>query len=285
MEVTANMRMKGILRNRAARVGSFLMAAAVLFGHAPAAHAAAGNNNLKIVAWYGAGNLAKSEYARDTVILFNPTQAPITMNNWSLQTDGTTGAFTAVNYLLPVVTIPAGGFYAITGSGPSYISGAGCASSHCNLNYPYDYQLGTLEGTASITQNSLSSTAVTVALVDNQSPVGTCPKTSTHLVDLIGIGASDGSSPVTCFAGASYAPYTPATMHGVATNINGIVYAYGTIRKNKCGDTFVNSNDFMVGFIDFANSQSAPQPCPTGKQLSVTASATPNSLGLLILSR
>jgi hypothetical protein len=281
MEVTASMRMKGFLRKKAAHVGSFLMAVAVLFGHLPVAHAAAGNNNLKIIAWYGAGNLAKSEYARDTVILFNPTQAPITMNNWSLQTGGTTGAFTAVNYLLPVVTIPAGGFYAITGSGPNYISGVGCTSSHCNLNYPYDYQLGTLEGTASITQNSLSSTAVTVALVNNQSPLGTCPKTSANLVDLVGIGASDGSSPVTCFAGASYAPYTPATLDGAPTNINGVVYAYATVRKNKCGDTFVNSNDFMVGFIDFANSHSAPQPCPTGKQLSVTAGATPNSLGLL----
>lgn len=274
------MRMKGNFFNLAL-AGRFLMMAAVLLGLVPAAIAAAGNNNLKIIAWYGAGNLSKSEYARDTVILFNPTQAPITMNNWSLQTGGTTGAFTAVNYLLPVVTIPAGGFYAITGSGPDYISSSGCTSSHCNLNYPYDYQLGTLEGTATTNQNSLSSTAVTVALVDNQTAVGTCPKTSAHLVDLVGIGASDGSSAVTCFAGASYAPYTPATLNGVATNINGIVYAYATVRKNKCSDTFVNSNDFMVGFIDFANSHSAPQPCPTGKQLSVTASATPNSLGLL----
>lgn len=275
------MRMKGILFNRAVFASRFLMVVAVLLGLVPAALAAAGNNNLKIIAWYGAGNLSKSEYARDTVILFNPTQAPITMNNWSLQTGGTTGAFTAVNYLLPVVTIPAGGFYAITGSGPDYISSSGCTSSHCNLNYPYDYQLGTLEGTASVTQNSLSSTAVTVALVDNQTALGTCPKTSAHLVDLVGIGASDGSSAVTCFAGASYAPYTPATLNGVPTNINGIVYAYATVRKNKCGDTFVNSNDFMVGFIDFANSHSAPQPCPVGRQLSVTAGATPNSLGLL----
>ena len=274
------MRVKGILFNRERLTGRFLMILAVLLSFAPAAVAAAGNNNLKIIAWYGAGNLSKSEYARDTVILFNPTQAPITMNNWSLQTGGTTGAFTAVNYLLPVVTIPAGGFYAITGSGPDYISSSGCSSSHCNLNYAYDYQLGTLEGTASVTQNSLSSTAVTVALVDNQTALGTCPKTSSHLVDLVGIGASDGSSPVTCYAGSSYAPYTPATLNGVPTNINGIVYAYATVRKNKCGDTFVNSNDFMVGFIDFANSHSAPQPCPTGTQLSVTASSTPNSLGL-----
>jgi hypothetical protein len=93
-----------------------------------------GNSSIKIFAWYGAGNLSKSEYARDTTILFNPTQAPITMNNWSIQSGGASGSFSAATYLLPVATIPAGGFYAITGSGVDYISSAGCVSSHCNLN-------------------------------------------------------------------------------------------------------------------------------------------------------
>ncbi len=73
--------------------------------------ATAGNNSIRIIAFYGAGNLSKSMYGRDTVILFNPSQQPITMNNWSLQTGGTTGSFTTV-YKLPVATIPAGGYYA-----------------------------------------------------------------------------------------------------------------------------------------------------------------------------
>ncbi len=276
------MRMKSILLNRTIRIGMLLMSIAVLLGSVPAANAAAGNNNIKILAWYGAGNLSKSEYARDTIILFNPTQVAITMNNWSIQTGGTTGSFSSVTYKLPVVTIPAGGFYAIAGSGVSYISSSGCVSSHCNLNYPYDYQLKTVEGTATATDNDLSSTAVTVALVDNQTALGTgCPKTSAHLVDLVGIGASDGSAPATCYAGSSYAYYTPSTLNGVATNINGIVYAYATIRKNKCGDTFDNANDFMLGFVDFANSSTGSQPCPLGTQLSVTSSANPNNLGIL----
>jgi len=242
-----------------------------------------GNNNIRIVAWYGAGNLSKSEYARDTILLFNPTQAAITMDHWSLQSGGATGSFSAATYLLPVATIPAGGFYAITGSGVDYISSAGCASSHCNLNYPYDYQVGTVEGTATSADNHFSSTESTIALVDNQDPLGTgCPLTSGHLIDLLGIGASDGSAPVTCFAGSNYALYTPSTTNGVATNINGIVYAYATIRKNKCGNTFDNAKDFMLGFIDFANSSTAPQPCPLGKQLTVTgASTTPESAGVL----
>ncbi|WP_213806298.1 hypothetical protein [Granulicella sp. dw_53] len=275
------MRTKDILLDRAARIGTFLTVIAVLLGAVPMANAAAGNNNIKIIAWYGAGNLSKSEYGRDTIILFNPTQFPITMNNWSLQSGGASGSFTAVSYLLPVATIPAGGFYAIAGSGPDYISSAGCVSDHCNLNYPYDYQLKTLEGTATNVDNDLSSTAATIALVDNQSPLGdNCPKTSAHLVDLLGIGASDGSSPVTCFAGSSYASYTPSTLNGVATDINGVVYAYATVRKNRCSDTFDNVNDFTLAFIDFANSRTGSQPCPLGKQLSVSSSATPNNPGI-----
>ncbi len=252
-----------------------------------------GNNSIRIVAWYGAGNLAKSEYARDTVILFNPTQAPITMNNWSLQTGGTTGAFTAVTYLLPVVTIPAGGYYALTGSGVGYISSPGCTSTHCNLNYAYDYQLKTIEETAPggtnvlTTDNDLSSTAVTVALVNNQSPLSmptptsplvTCPTTSPNLVDLIGIAAANGSSPVTCYAGAGPAVYTPSV---TGVTINGITYSYATIRKNKCANTFNNANDFMLGFIDFENSSTKPTPCPIGTQMAVTtASSTPSAAGI-----
>jgi hypothetical protein len=244
--------------------------------------AGAGNNNLRIIAWYGAGNLSKSMYARDTVILFNPTQSAITMNNWSLQTGGTTGSFSTV-YKLPVATIPAGGFYAIAGSGIDYISSAGCVGNVCNLTYPYDYQLKTVEGTATSTDNDLSSTAVTVALVNSQTALpGTCPLTSPNLVDLIGVGAVDGSSPVSCYAGSGYAPYTPSTLSGLTTNINGVVYAYATVRKNRCTGSFDNANDFILGPIDFANSTTTPVPCPIGTQAAVTnPQAAPNSPGVL----
>jgi hypothetical protein len=240
-----------------------------------------GNNSLRIAAWYGAGNLAKSEYGRDTVILFNPSGAAISMNGWSLQTGGTNGSFTTI-YDLPNATIPAGGYFAIAGSGVNYISSPGCVSAICNLNYAYDYQLKTLEGAATSTDNDLSSTAVTVALVNNTTALGSgCPTTSTHLVDLVGIGAADGSSAVTCFAGSSYAPYTPTTTNGVATNINGVVYAYATVRKNKCGNTSDNKNDFMLGFINFVNSSTKPDPCPTGTQMAVaTPVANPASVGI-----
>jgi len=240
-----------------------------------------GNNSIKIVAWYGAGNLSKSQYGRDTVILFNPSQAPIEMKGWSLQTGSTTGTFTTI-YLLPDVTLPAGGYFAIAGSGVDYISSSGCTSNTCNLNYPYDYQLKTIEGTATNTDNDLSSTAVTVALANITTSVGTCPALSSpSVVDLLGVGAADGSSPVTCYAGSGEASYTPSTTNSIATNINGLVYPYATIRKNKCGNTSNNVTDFMLGFIDFENSTTTPDPCPTGTQMAVTSTAAnPVSAGI-----
>ncbi|HEY9136935.1 MAG TPA: choice-of-anchor X domain-containing protein [Terriglobus sp.] len=243
--------------------------------------ATVGNSSLRIVAFYGAGNLSKSMYARDTVILFNPSQQPITMNNWSLQVGGTTGAFSTV-YKLPVATVPAGGYYAIAGSGVNYISSSGCVSTICNLNYPYDYQLKTIEGTATDTDNDLSSTGTVLALVSSQTALaGTCPLTAPTLVDLLGVGASDGSAPVTCFAGKGYAPYTPSTTNGAATNVNGVVYAYATVRKNKCTNTFDNAADFTLDYIDFENSQSKPAVCPEGTQLGVTGAISPQTAGVL----
>lgn len=245
---------------------------------APTAMASAGNNSIKIVAFYGAGNLSKSEYTRDTIILFNPTQAAITMNGWSIQTGGTTGAFTTV-YQLPNATIPAGGYYAIAASGSAYVSGSGCTGANCGKTFAYDYELKTLEGTATTTDNILSSTNTTIALVSSQTALNTCSLTASTLVDVLGVGAADGSTTVSCFAGGGNAPYTPATLNGVTTNVHGTVYPYGTVRRNRCSDTFNNNYDFTLGYIDFENSQSTPQPCPAaGSQLGVLAYATPNNV-------
>ncbi|MDE1160447.1 MAG: lamin tail domain-containing protein [Acidobacteriaceae bacterium] len=245
------------------------------------AHASAGNNNLKIVAYYGAGNLSKSEYGRDTILLFNPTQAPIAMNGWSIQTGSTSGAFTSAIYQLPNVTIPAGGYYAIAASGASYTSGSACTGVNCNTNYAYDYELKTIEGTATATDNILASTATTIALANTTSPLGSCPTTSTGLVDMLGVGAVDGSAVVTCWAGGGSAPYTPSSLNGATTSIHSVVYAYGTVRKNRCIDTFNNAADYQLGYIDFENSASTPKPCPTGNQLTVSAAqAVPSKLTL-----
>ena len=110
-----------------------------------------GNNSIRIVAWYGAGNLSKSEYGRDTVILFNPSRGPITMNDWSLQTgkarpvrsQRSTICFLSQPYSSRRLLCPRG-LAAVL----NYISSSGCISAHCNLSYAYDYQLKTIEETA-----------------------------------------------------------------------------------------------------------------------------------------
>lgn len=274
------MRITNLISKQTARVGAFFAAMALVLGFAPTANAAAGNNNLKIIAWYGAGNLASTEYARDTVILFNPTQAAITMDGWTLQTGSNNGAFTNVNttFKLPTVTIPAGGYYAITGSGVNYISGTGCNTTHCNLNYPFDYQINTIEGKATDSDNIFSSGAVTVALVNNTVPLGTCDLTSSHLVDIVGVAAADSSSNTTCYAGGGNAPLKAANVNGIATTYHGTSLAYATIRRNRCIDTFNNSEDFTLGYIDYKNSATTPEPCPVGAQTAVNeVVATPNN--------
>ena len=248
-----------------------------------------GNNNLEIVAWYGAGDLAESQYARDTIILFNPTPNPITMNNWSIQT-GSGGAFTAVNYKLPVVTIPSGAYYAIAGSGVNYIQGVGCtstnAASPCSgpAGFTYDYQLKTVEGTETSTDNDLTSTATTVALVNNQTALGSdCPVGSPHLVDLLSVSALDGSSTSTCWPGTGPGHYTPTDSASTTliAEDSGVIYEGATVRTNRCNNHFDNALDFTVGLIDWKNSSSVPQPCGVeAQQLYVSAAATPNAVGL-----
>jgi hypothetical protein len=274
-----------------------------------------GNNNLEMIAWYGAGSLAGSQYARDTIILFNPTTATISLGNYSLQAGGATGSFTAVTYKLPNVPIPPGGFYAIAASG-TQLSKTACVSTYgpspCNDGYAYDYELSTIEDAAAtpptvpneVTLNILSSTNTSYALVNenisgidaaitpvtkpatpqkpSDGPGGLCDLYSNKISDIIGVGAFDGSAPVTCYPGTNSAPYTPATYNGQTTSINGVKYAFATVRTNRCGNTFDNGKDWELGYIDFENSQSTPQPCSAAPSipLQITASASPAALGL-----
>lgn len=269
------MRFKNLLSRQLAFVGVLLAAGAMLLGLAPAAHAA-GNNNMKIYAFYGAGDLAKSEYAQDTIILFNPTQAAISLNGWSIQRGvGASGSTTSVVtytcttanppvctannnfFMLPNVTVPAGGYFTMAVSSPKYKSGVGCVSNNCGFNY--DYQYHTIEGTncdgnkdpattlahpatCTAADNILSSTNDFVMLVNNTSgakftTTGSNCVASTNVVDYVGIGNASGSA-TTCWEGTGYASYNI----GVAANT--IAYPLGVVRKNPCIDTDNNDQDF-----------------------------------------
>jgi hypothetical protein len=282
MEVTASMRMKGILRNRAVLVGSFLLAAAVLFGYSPAAHAAVGNT-LKIYEVAGAGGLAGATYRQDTIILFNPTQTTINCTTCAIQThSGTSNTATWTAYKLPTLSIPAGGYYMISASTPT-ISTIGSLSP-----IPYDYRLKTIEKTTvdgTSGDNILSSTVGVVALTNTQTALSASSDslcgTGTQLLDLIGYGSdiatntATSATPATCYAGTGEAYYDGSTAYG---------RQLGVTRKNRCIDTFAvddNSVDFVNLPPTFFNSSSAVSPCPMGKQLSAVVSATPSNPGVL----
>jgi hypothetical protein len=276
------MRMTGTFLNRAARIGRLLMGAAVLLGHAPAAHAAAGNTGLKIYEIDGAGALSGATYRQDTIVLFNPTQASITCTGCAIQTHSGTAILVTTTwtvYKLPTFTIPAGGWYMISGSSPN-LATFGSLSP-----IPYDYELQTIEdGSAAAipsTQNILSSTTGAVALTSTQTaltPVaGSLCGSGTQLLDLVGYGsdiatnAATTATPSLCFAGTGEAYYDGSTAYG---------RQLGVTRKNKCSDTFDNSVDFINIAPTFFNSSSARSVCPTGTQLSAVVSASPSNPGV-----
>ena len=274
------MRMKDILLKRAALIGRSLVVAAVFAGLLPAAHASAGNTDLKIYEVAGAGGLSGATYRQDTIILFNPTAATITCTTCAIQThSGTSNTAGWTVYKLPNLTIPAGGYYMIAASTPT-ISTSGSLSP-----IPYDYRLNTIEGTTSDGSkgdNFLSSTVGVVALTNTQTALAASSAslcgTGTQLDDLVGYGSdkstngSTTASPATCFAGSGEAYYDGSTAFG---------RQLGVTRKNKCIDTFDNANDFVNVPVTYLNSSSAPSPCPLGNQLSAVVTATPNNPGVL----
>lgn len=273
------MRVKGAVRQWIATLGTVLMVAVVALMQPAAAHAAAGNNGLKIYEVAGAGALAGASYRQDTIILFNPTQASITCSACSIQThSGTSNTASWTVYKLPSFTLPAGGFYMISGSHVNLATYGAVAP------IPYDYELQSIEdgGQANIptSQNILSSTTGVIALANNQtaltaSSASLCA-TGSQLVDLVGYGSSfstqsAAATPDSCYAGSGPAYYDGNSSTG---------RLLGATRKNKCIDTFNNVNDFVNVPLTYFNSSSAPQPCPTGTQLSAVITMTPSSLAV-----
>jgi hypothetical protein len=228
----------------------------------------------------GAGGLASASYRQDTIILFNPTQAPISCTTCAIQThSGTSNTASWTVYKLPKLSIPAGGYYMISASSPTL------STSGILPPIPYDYRLKTIEGTivdGTSGDNILSSTVGVVALTSTQTALAASSNslcgTGTQLLDFVGYGsdiATNGSTaatPGTCYAGSGEAYYDGSAAFG---------RQLGATRKNKCIDTFDNANDFVNLPVTYFNSTSGPSPCPTGTQLSAVVSATPSNPGVL----
>jgi hypothetical protein len=265
------------LRGYGARIVALLIVVVALVSSTPELHATAGNSSIKIYEVAGAGALASASYRQDTIILFNPTQTTFTCTTCAIQThSGTSTTSSWTVYKLPSLSIPAGGYYMISASS------ANLATYGTVAPIAYDYQLQTLEGKVTDTQNLLSSTTGTIALTSTQTALGTSATdhscaSGSQLLDLVGYGSSfatnaaTSATPNSCYAGSGPAYYDGSTAYG---------RQMGALRKNKCIDTYDNSNDFVNTPLVYFNSQSTPSVCPTGKQLQAVLVATPTNPGV-----
>jgi predicted extracellular nuclease len=204
-----------------------------------------GATNLVISQVYGGGSSTNATtYCFDFIELFNPTSAPITTNNWSVQYAAAAGPFSGV-FNLPNVVIPAGRYFLIQ-------SGTTTTGSCAALPTP-----------DAIAALNLSATQGKVALVNNQSLLAcgetgnrctTNPSFSPFIVDFIGYGAAsdfEGTGPV------------PALSLTTSAERNG----------QGCVDSDNNNADFTImsgAAITPRNSQSPANFC-TGGTATVTA--------------
>ena len=191
----------------------FLLAAAVFFA-APAFAATTPSTTIVISQVYGAGgngglpSAGGSPYTADYVELFNLSQAPVTMAGWSLQYASATGTSTSANiFNIPTVTIPAGGYYLISGA----------VTANGGITVPSDLQ----------TAATLAAAAGRVYLVSNTTAVGSLTGSDATTVDFVGYGTTAAT-----FFGTAPAP-APGTL------------TYDQ-RVNVCANTNQNGTDFAV---------------------------------------
>jgi hypothetical protein len=199
----------------------FVLAAAVLFA-APAFAASTPSTTIVISQIYGAGGNSGSTYTADYVELFNLSQAPVTLTGWSLQYASATGTTTTGNiFNIPTVTIPAGGYYLISGA----------VGTNGTVTDPSDLQ----------TTATLAAGAGRVYLVSNQTAVTSLSGTDATTVDFVGYGTTAAT-----FFGTAPAPAPGTTTYDQ--------------RVNVCANTNQNGTDFAVGTVTIGTPSTSTSP-------------------------
>ena len=204
------------LRARVAFLAVFLFA--LIGGRAALA---ATETSVIISQVYGGGGNAGSVYKNDFIEIFNPTQAAVSLNGWSVQYTSSAGTSWQVTNLTAISLQP--GQYALIQES----IGAGGTTA-----LPTPDVTGTL---------ALSATAGKVALVNSTTALsGSCPTTDPTLVDLVGFGAAN------CSLGTPTAAPTNTT---------------SVIRSNVCAPTNSNGADFAVVAPNPRNTASTIAAC------------------------
>jgi predicted extracellular nuclease len=206
---------------------------------------------------YGAGGNAGSPFTADYVELFNLSATSQTLTGWSIQyaSSTSTGSVSAANIfpLPPTVTIPAGGYYLVSGM---------VTTTSTGLPDPSDYS--TEQGTS--TGFTLSSASGRVYLVNSTTAVSNLAGTDASVIDFVGYGTA------ATFEGAGPAP--------LETNSSSTSYGTYDYRKNVCVDTNNNMADFATAAVTTTganaphNSSTPVHPC-VAVAPTATGAATP----------
>jgi phosphatidylserine/phosphatidylglycerophosphate/cardiolipin synthase-like enzyme len=198
-------------------------------------------NHVVISEVYGGGGNSGSTWKNDFVEIYNPTNAPITMTNWSVQYASATGSFGTTNLHVFSGVIQPKSYFLIQES-----QGAGGS-----VDLPTPDAAGIL---------ALSGTQGKVALSSGTSPVS--GPTDPSVVDFVGYGTAN------LFEGSGAAPAlsntTSAERKASATSTDVSLAAGGSEEKSGNGyDSNNNANDFVAqSFINPQNSASPKEPPP-----------------------
>jgi len=194
----------------------------------------------------GAGGNGTNPYTSDYVELFNYGSSSVTLTGWSLQyASATSTTSSGIVYTIPTVTMPAGGYY--------LISGAVTANG------------GTTDPSDLITAAAISGYDGRVFLVDSVTALPStsvnAPASDSTIIDMVGYGSTTEAVP-NSYEGTSYAP---------GPTSSAISYTSYMQRTNICVNNYSNSTEWTLLLMP------TPGTTPSTATNPVGASAPHNS--------
>ena len=200
-------------------------------------------NHIVISEVYGGGGNSGSTWKNDFIELYNPTTAPISINDWSVQYASATGSWSAGNITPLTGTIAPHGFFLIQES-----QGAGGTTN-----------LPTPDATGSL---ALSGTQGKVALVKSTTAITS--KSDPNVIDFVGYGATNEYEGT---GGAPALSNTTSTERKASSTSTATTLALGGSEASMGNgyDSDNNANDFVAQTaINPQNSASPAEPALAG---------------------